>query len=62
MLSVGSTSNRKPHNTQTIRTKPLQYMFEEGLHSRQSFMVRLTNQFDAFFDPKNASETKSTNK
>ena len=35
-------------------------VLEEGLHSRQPFLVRLTNQFDDFFNPKNASETKAT--
>ena len=41
---------------------PLQSILEAGLLLRQSFLVRLTNQFDAFVDPKNASETKATNK
>ena len=59
---VGNTPYRKPHNTRTMCTIPLQSILEAGLHSRQSFLVRLTNQFDAFFNPKNAPETKATNK
>ena len=38
-----------------------QSILEVGLHSRQSLLVRLTNQFDAFFSPKTASETKAPN-
>ena len=44
ILLVGNTHYRKPHNTRTICTMPLQSILEEGLHSRQSFLVRLTNQ------------------
>ena len=63
ILPVGNTPYRKPRNTRTICTTPLQSVLEAGLHSRQSFLVvRLTNQFDAFFNPKNASETIATNK
>ena len=41
---------------------PLQSILEAGLHSRQSFSVGLTTQFDAFFNPKTASETGAPNK
>ena len=63
ILPVGNTPYRKRHNTRTTRCiTPLQSILEAGLHSRQSLLVRLTNQFDAFFIPKNASETKAANK
>ena len=60
ILPVGNTPYRKPHNARTICTTPLQSILEAGIHSRQSFLVRLTNHFDAFVNPKNASETKAT--
>ena len=60
-IPVGNTPYRKRHVTRTISTTPQQSIVEEGLHSPQSFLVRLTNQFGAFFNPKNASETKATN-
>ena len=60
ILPAGNTPYRKRHNTRTMCITPLQSILEEGLHSRQSFFVRLTNQFDAFVNPKNASETKAT--
>ena len=59
-LPVGNTPYRKPQNTRTICTTPLQSILEAGLRSWQSFLVRLTSQFDAFFIQKNASETKAT--
>ena len=59
---VGNTPYQKPHNTRIICTMPLQSIVEVGSHSRQYFLVRLTNQFDAFFNPKNALETKASNK
>ena len=59
---VGNTPYRNPHNTRVVCTTPLQSILEAGFHSRQSFLVRLTNQFDAFFNSKNAPETKATNK
>ena len=62
ILSAGNTPYRKPHNTRTICNTPLQSISEADLYSRRSFLVRLTNQFDAFFNPKNVSETKATNK
>ena len=65
ILPVGNTLYRKPHNTRTICITPLQSTSEAGLHSRQSFLVRLLHQFDAFFNPKKASDTartKATNK
>ena len=52
----------KRQNTRTICITPLQSILEEGLQLRQSVLVRLTNQFDAFFNPKNASETKAADK
>ena len=52
-LPVGNTPYRKRHNARTICITPLQSILE-GLHSRQSVWVRLINQFDAFFNPKNA--------
>ena len=59
ILPVENTPYRKLRNTRC--TTPLQFILE-GLHSRQSVLVRLTNQFEAFFNPKNAPETKATNK
>ena len=59
---VGNTPYRKHHNTRTICITPLQSILVEGLHLRQYFLVRLTNQFHALLNPKNASETKATNK
>ena len=57
---------RPPENVitpeQYVCFTPLQSILEEGLHSRQSFLVRLTNQFDAFFNPRNATETKAASK
>ena len=62
LLPARNTTNRKRHHTQTICITPLQSILEEGSHSRQSFLARLTNRFDAFFNSKNASETKAANK
>ena len=60
ILPVGNTPYRKRRNTRTICiTPPLQSILEEGLHSRQSFWVRLTNQFDASTQ-KTPQETKAT--
>ena len=61
ILPVGNTLYRKRHITRTICVMLLQSILEAGLHSRPSFWVRLTNQFDAFFNPKNASHTNATN-
>ena len=64
ILPAGNTPYWKSKTREqydVLRLCSLSYL-EEGLHSRQSFLVRLTNQFDAFFNPKNASETKATNK
>ena len=58
-LPVGNTPYRKSHNSWTISITPLQSMSEEGLHSQQHFLVWLTNQFDAFFNPRNALETNA---
>ena len=52
ILPVGNTPYRKRHNTRTICITPLQSILEESLHSRQSFLVKLTDQFNAFFNPK----------
>ena len=46
ILPVGKTPHR------TICTTPLQSVLEVGLHSQLSFVVTLTDQFDAFFSPK----------
>ena len=50
-----NTPYRKTHNTRTMCTTPLQSILEAGLYWRQSLSVRLTYQFGAFFNPKNAS-------
>ena len=60
VLPAGHTPYWKRHNTRAMCITPLQPILEEGLHSRQSFLVRVTNQFDAFVNPKNASEKKAT--
>ena len=62
ILPAANAPYRKRHNTRTVCITPLQSISEEGLRSRQSFLVRLSNHFDAFFDPKKAPETKATNK
>ena len=70
ILPTGKTPCQKHRNTPAKNTvtpdqyvlTPLQSMLEAGLHSRQSFLVGLTTQFDAFFNPKTASETGAPNK
>ena len=53
------TENSMPPEPYLLRLY-LQSVVEESLHSRQSFWFR-TNQFDAFFNLKKASETNDTN-
>ena len=49
-----------PPERYLLRTPLLQSIVEESLHSQQSFLVlRLTNQFDAFFNPNTDSETNA---
>ena len=50
ILAVGNTPYGKRHLT------------EEKLTFTAIFLVPLTDHFDAFFNPKNASETNATNK
>ena len=58
ILPVGKTPYRKPCNTRTICTTHLQSISEPGLHSRHSFLVKLPNQRDAFFNPKTPERRK----
>ena len=51
ILRVASTPYRQPHNTPTICTMPLQSILEAGLHSRQSFLARLTYLIRRFLQP-----------
>ena len=62
ILPAGNTPYRKRQETRTIYITPLESILDEGLHSRQYCLVRLNNQFNAFFNPKNASETKASTK
>ena len=60
-LAVGNTPYGKRHISRTKLGNPLQSIFEESSRSRQSFWVLLSNQFDAFFNQKNTSDTNATN-
>ena len=60
ILPVGNTPYRKRHSSsRTICiTPPLLQSILEGLRSWQSFLVRLTNLFDAFFNRKTPQRRK----
>ena len=54
-LAVGNTPYGKRHTSQTIYLTPLRSQ------KKACILVLLTYQFDALFNPKNASETNATN-
>ena len=63
IVGVGRTPYGRRRTSRTKLENPLQSTFRRKLKPTFTAicLVLLTNQFDAFFNPKNASETSATN-